>query len=161
MTQETLTALDAFFAPFPSCKGRPSDMDSIREASSNLGLPFPDDYVEFVLRYGGGIVGVYPIVGLSLAEAMGKAFSTVLEINQHYRKQRWPGIVGRVVFSYDQGGNPISFDGSGRIWLVDHDHHQIVCIEPSFEAFLRRWCLEIEPGSADYLATETWPSQRL
>jgi hypothetical protein len=58
------------------------------------GLPMTEDYREVVLRYGGVIVGTYPIYGLRLAQAMGTIArkGTAPEITTLFRDRKWPGV---------------------------------------------------------------------
>jgi hypothetical protein len=118
-----------------------------------VGFPFTPEYRDFVLRYGGGFVGTYPIYGLRLAESMGmiEQKSTAPEITKFFREQKWPGAENWLIFSIDQSGNPIGFDASGAVWISDSLGPAIVKLGDSFEDFLRKWALRIHgewPGSS-------------
>ena len=105
------------------------------------------DYRQFVLRYGGGIVGATPIYGLRKAEFMGNVGgkNTAPEITAWFRERGWPVINNWLVFSIDQGGNPVGLAADGKVWLADQlDFKQIVQIATGFEDYLLKWCLRVE-----------------
>ena len=133
----------------------------IDEAASQLGIPFPQDYQEFLRRYGGGHAGSLSVAGLREWELAGRTDWSVTELTEHFRRQQYPGVDRWVIFSGDGFGNPIGFDDLGRIWISDHDHFEFVCIEASFEDWIRRWALSIEPHRSGYIAQERWPDEIL
>jgi hypothetical protein len=105
---------------------------------------FDDDYREFVLRYGGGLVGPLPIYGLRKAPSMGtiSGNGTASEITKWFRRMRWPGVEDWLIFCVDQGGNPIGFARDRTVWLSDQTNFpQIVQLGSGFEDFLLKWCL--------------------
>ena len=153
----TWHALEQFFLRFPTSKASPVPVIEIERVIVGLGAPVDPTYVEFISRYGGAMVGAYPIFGLERAQSMGLDFADIAQANLHYRKQHWPGVERWLVFSIDLGGNPVGIDVAHRVWLSDHDTSQIVCIEASFEAFLRRWALDLEAPAETYLDQIDWP----
>jgi hypothetical protein len=104
------------------------------------------DYREFVLRYGGGIVGADSIYGLRRAEWMGTigGKDTAPDITQWFRDRNWPGIRDWLIFTVDQGGNPIGLAPDQTVWLSDQlDFKQIVQVASGFEDYLLKWCLKV------------------
>lgn len=158
MTEDTWNRLEQKFLECPMNRANGDvPYSEIEEASRLIGVPFTLDYVEFIKRYGGASVGAYEIVGTQRAEYMGSDVETVLDLTNHFRKQRWPGSENWAVFSTDQGGNPIGIGKDGMIWLSDHDYHQIVAICRTFEEFLRTWCLSAEAEASGYYGEIPWP----
>jgi SMI1 / KNR4 family (SUKH-1) len=98
-----------------------------------------EDYKEFIRRYGGAIVGPFPIYGLREVEPMGDE-STLLEVTKIFRQQPWPGVENWAVISMDHAGNPVGLDAEGKVWISDHDFGAIQLLAPNFEAYLQR-CL--------------------
>jgi len=139
MHERTWIALGRSFEKFPELRGGRVSWDEIDVAARSVGLSFPEDYREFLHRYGAGIVGPYPIFGLCPVEAMGTAWS-VVERNRRYRDQRWPGVDDWVIFSNDHAGNPFGFAPNGAVWISDHDFGDIKEIAADFEGFLIRIC---------------------
>lgn len=148
MKPDTIDRLDAEFAEFPVM--RANDVPSraeIVEAEEQVGVPFSEDYREFLLRYGGGVVGPYPIFGLRPVEVMGTNHWSVLDVTRRYRSDAVPGVERWAVISEDQAGNPVGMDAAGVIWIHDHDFGGISAIADSFEGYIRGRCLKLnEPG---------------
>jgi SMI1-KNR4 cell-wall len=135
MTLEIWNKLDEFFAKYPILRATSVGMGEVKKA---IGVDVDSYYLEFVSRYGGAIVGPYPIYGLRYAEAMEK--QTVLEVTQHYRKQNWRGVEEWLIISSDHAGNPFGLDSKGSVWISDHDFGEVKKIANSFEEFIL-WCL--------------------
>lgn len=142
MRDDTWAALESHFARHPFLRGGPVPQKEIDAASAALHVTFPDDYREFLLRHGGAIVGPYPVFGLRPVEPMGNEWS-VLEVNQRYRTERWPGVDDWLIVSVDHAGNPMGIGTDGRVWVSDHDFGDISRIADSFEHFLRKECLSM------------------
>lgn len=142
MRQETWEKLDEMFRKHPVMKAEPVSFEEINESEARLGTPLQEDYRQFVHRYGGAIVGPFPIFGLRRAKPMGKEES-LLDMTTHFRQQKWPGVDNWVVVSIDHSGNPIGLDAEGRIWISDHDAGSVQMIAPNFEVYLRKSCLKL------------------
>jgi hypothetical protein len=143
---ETIERLDAEFAEFPILRADAPSEAEIARAEQAIGVPFPDDYREFLLRYGGAMVGPYPIFGLRPVGVMGVSHWSVVEVTRHHRSDGVPGVDGWVVISEDQAGNPIGVDREGAIWIHDHDFGGIAPLAGAFEDYLRTHCLKIKAG---------------
>jgi len=113
-------------------------------AFANLNVP--NDYREFVVRYGGGIIGTYPIYGLRLAKSMGMVGRkrTAPEINQLFLERNWPGVENWFIFTIDQSGNPIGFASDHSVWISDIAPRQIQKLGSDFEDFVLKWCLRVK-----------------
>ena len=144
MRESTWHAIEAIFETAPMLRAEQVSLNEIAMAAQELGLPFDADYREFISRYGGAIVGPYPIFGLRRAEPMGKNEASVVEVTRRFQQKGWPGTDRWVVFSIDHAGNPIGFDAEGKVWISDHDHGGIQATCSSFEEFIRRWCLKLD-----------------
>jgi hypothetical protein len=143
MRLDTLKALDNMFlsAPMMRADGVPTDVE-IEDASNRLGIAFPNDYVEFLRRFGGAMVGPYPVFGLRPVDVMEDERWSVVEITEATRASL-NDARGWVVFSEDHGGNPIGFDSSGSVVVYDHDFGGISKVAEDFESYLRHQCLKI------------------
>ncbi len=140
-------------------RGEGVAQSEIDAAAARLGVPFPPDYQEFLRRYGGGHAGSLSVAGLRRWEFASRSDWSVVELTEQHRSQRYPGAERWAIFSDDGFGNPIGFDEVGRIWLSDHDSCEFVCLESSFEDWMRRWALRIEPHRGGYIAQERWPDE--
>src|SRR5579862_4444629 len=107
MKQSTWDLINRKYERFRSYFARVTEVSDVN--SGFHGFTLSADYHEFVRRYGGGMVGTYPIYGLHLAEAMGTIGhkSTAPEITKVFRDREWPGAENWLVISVDQSGNPI------------------------------------------------------
>lgn len=157
MRPDTLRRLDADYMESPiMVAGECVDVDELNAVATQLGVPLSDDYREFVARFGGGHAGSLPVAGLRRWEIAGDVEWSVIEVTEWFRSERWPGTELWAVFSNDGIGNPIGLDSGGRVWLSDHNSRECVCLEATFEDWLRRWALRMEPHRRGYLAQLPW-----
>lgn len=143
MRSDTIAALNAKFEKFPFLRSDEVSLDEIARASISLGFSFPSDYVEFIQRFGGAMVGPYPVFGLRAAEPMGTDDKSVVDVTHRYREQRVPETENWLVISRDHSGNPIGLALDGQVYTWNHDHRQTLRIANSFEHFLRKECLKL------------------
>jgi hypothetical protein len=132
---ETIQRLDDLFAADPILVGGAASRDEIDRAEKRVGMTFDAAYREFLERYGGGVIGSLPILGLRTAEVMGDD-DLVVAVTARYRKDGWEPTREWVVISEDLGGNPIGLDAAGEVWLSDHDAGEVVRLAPTFEDFV-------------------------
>jgi hypothetical protein len=145
MREDTWKRLDAHLAELPDTCAGPALDEEIKAASARLRIPFPPDYRDFLRRYGAAHVGSWPIFGVRPAASLGKVWS-VVDVNEGYRAQRYPGIIDWLIISEDGAGNPYGIAPDGQVWVSDHDFAQIEPMARDFEDFLLRVCLEPEDG---------------
>lgn len=119
-------------------------IEEIDKASHELGVPFVADYREFLLTFGGAMVGPYPIFGLRPVEVMGTDHWSVVDVTIQYRNDGVPGTEEWIVFSEDHAGNPVGIDADGKVWIHDHDFGGITLLSLTFEGYLRARCLAME-----------------
>ena len=132
------------FKKHPVLKAEAVAYEEIDAAAAIAGVKLPEDYREFIHRYGGAIVGPLPIIGLRKAQAMANTERSVFEVTKHFRSQGWRGVDEWLVISVDLAGNPIGLDKDGRIWIFDHDAGVVEIIAKNFEGFLRKRCLKLD-----------------
>lgn len=147
MKTGTLTALEAMFQKHPVMRGGRVDRAEVNALENAVGFALPADYREFVEKYGGAIVGAFSVYGLRRAHAMAKNESSAWDVTKHFRSEGWPGVENWLVISSDQSGNPVGLDAAGKVWISDHDTGTINPLAASFEDYLRKWCLKLEPVS--------------
>lgn len=64
MMNETIERLSVELTESPVLRAESlPTIDEINHASQELGVPFDADYFEFLLKFGGAMVGPYPIFG--------------------------------------------------------------------------------------------------
>lgn len=143
MKEDTLNRLDEMFAATPMMRAGdvPSEAE-INAASNELGIPFSDDFREFLMKYGGATVGPYPIFGLRSSELIDDRWS-VVEVTREIRDTGIEGVESWVIVSEDHSGNPIGMDANGRIWIFDHDFGGVSELAPSFDEYVRVQCLNL------------------
>lgn len=142
MKNTTFELLEEDFTEFPQSKASstPSD-EEILAAANILNVCFHEPYVEFLHRYGGGMVGSLPVFGLRPVEMMGSRWS-VVDTTQWYREDGWPGCDHWYVVSEDGFGNPIGVSEDGQVRVYDHDAGQEYIVAGDFESFLTEYCFE-------------------
>lgn len=143
MRNQTWQALEDCFSGATILKAEAVEPAEVTAAEREIGIGLPKDYKEFICRYGGAIVGAYPIYGLRRAEPMGDDKSSFLEVTKSFRLDHWPGTDKWVIISIDHAGNPVGLDADGKVWISDHDARAIQLLAPNFEAYLRKWCLKL------------------
>jgi hypothetical protein len=156
MIAETLELLDRMFAESPMMRAdEVPDVAEIDAASEELGIPFSDDYREFLLRYGGAMIGPYPIFGLRAVDVMDDSRWSVVDVTRELRSSGLDGVKRWLVFSEDHSGNPIGMDGDGKVWIYDHNFGGVSELSSSFESYIRTQCLKARkrPGKGDILNT--------
>src|SRR3954468_21581533 len=124
MDTETLTRLERDFQKFPVMRAADTGVvrnQEIEDAQRAVGFVFHPDYRLFLQRFGGAMVGAYPIFGLRRAEVMADDMWSVVEVTRHFRAQRCPGADESYIISMDGFGNPIGLSGDGTIRNYDHD----------------------------------------
>ncbi len=144
MRQETWDKLEEIFNRFPVMKAQAVETDDVNKLAEEIGFNLPDDYKEFVLRYGGAIVGSFSIFGVKIAKAMSSVGTFAIDMTKRLRKDGWKGTNNWLIISMDHSGNPIGLDKDGRIWISDHDAGEILKLGDNFEEFLRTYCLKWE-----------------
>lgn len=135
MRPETVRRLDELFRTSPVLLGGgPVSAAEIDAAEQQVGVKFTPDYREFLERYGGGMVGSLPVIGLRQAEVMDP--ETVVEITARFRADGWEQTYEWVIISEDLAGNPIGLTEKGEVWVSDHDFGETVMVAPTFEQFV-------------------------
>ncbi len=147
MNEDTWAQLEKSFHKWPQARATPVTATEFDQEMRPF-LPIDADYREFVLRYGGAIVGPHPIYGLRKPCFMGTVGgkATATELTLMFRETQWKGIDQWLIFSIDQGGNPIGFAADGAVWLSDQTNFgQVLQIASGFEDYLLKWCLKTRP----------------
>ena len=149
MDRDTIQRLEQDFSRHPVTVAGSVSTSRVRDLERDAGFVLPADYKEFVARYGGAIVGPYPIYGLRAAKAMGKNEGSALEVTSHFRSEGWSGTEDWLVISTDHAGSPVGLDRDGRVWIADHDAGEVVVIAGDFEEYLRVVCLGLSGASGN------------
>jgi hypothetical protein len=144
MMTDTIARLDIDLGDSPVLRAHtlPSVAD-VDSAEQQIGVPFPPDYRQFLLLFGGAMVGPYPVFGLRPVEVMGDDEWSVIDVTQRFRKNMVPGCEKWVVFSKDHAGNPVGLDATGAVWIHDHDFGGISPLAANFEEYVRVRCLKL------------------
>jgi len=143
-TWNQIAARQTGFETLVQGQGPPVTEAEIEQAACELGLSFPAEYREFLLRLGGAVIGAYALYGLRPVEFMGDAWS-VMDANRALRTEGWPGIEEWLIICEDGRGNPIGLAPDGQVRVVDHDcGFETRVLAASFEDFIRRKCLSLD-----------------
>lgn len=124
------------FLEFPFKRATGLTEFEIVEAENKLGVAFDKEYRRFIIKYGGAIVGAYPVYGLKRAESMDINLWSVVDVTMNYRNEHWFEDDILYVISTDHAGNPIGFNKEGILLVVDHDFGEIVEFAKTFKDFL-------------------------
>lgn len=136
MKTTTWEKLEKQFGDFPFMQAEPVSEEEIASVEASLELRFDSDYKQFVQKYGGAIVGSFPIYGLRPANPMNDELWSVFSVTMHYRDEEWPGTKDWYVVSSDHSDNPIGITPEGKVMSYDHDNGETFTVAKSFEDYL-------------------------
>lgn len=136
MKTSTWDQLEKLFEEFPFMKAEPVSEEEVNSIEASLGVQFDSDYKQFVLKYGGAIVGPFPIYGIRQADPMDDELCTVFTVTMHYRNEGWPGTQDWYVFSSDHSDNPVGITPEGKVISYEHDYGEMIDVATSFEEYL-------------------------
>lgn len=140
MKQSTILMLDKDYTEFPVLYAGPAPISEITKIEEYANFKLPAEYISFLEKYGGALVGPYPIYGSGAAEAMGAKETSVIEVTERFRQQKWPQSESALVISVDHGGNAILLTPDHKIIRFDHDFGTWEELGDNFEDFLVNWC---------------------
>lgn len=143
MNSKLLKSLESLFNDYPMLVAGPAPCSVVNDLEKHIGFELPLQYKDFVARFGGAIVGPYPVYGFGQAPAMSDADYSAIAVTDRFRKHGWEGVENWLVFSMDLSGSPIGLDASGSVWLSDHESDEIKKIADSFEGFIEYALSEI------------------
>jgi hypothetical protein len=144
MKAETWKLVEDFFSDSPRLKAEPVSYEVIDSLLRDQDISIPEDYREFIHRYGAGILGAYTVYGIGSCKLMGNDSDSVIKVTESFKARNWPGIDGWLIISADSAGNPIGMDDSGKIWISDVVHGCIDKLADDFEEFICEWCMDFE-----------------
>jgi hypothetical protein len=108
MTPATIQRLRDFYTLHPiATANRACSPQEVEQLESNLGFNLPDDYKQFLFLFGAGSAGPYPIFGFGRSQNMSISQGSAWDETLLFRKDGWNGTENWLVFSEDNGGNPI------------------------------------------------------
>lgn len=134
MRKELIDRLNNFFKKNSVALGTKSTIEEIENAEKALNTKFDPDYNEFLLNWGGCIVGTSEIYGLNNCELLDE--ETVIELNESFREDNPEIPSDWLVIGSDYAGNPIAIDNIGKIVVDDHDSGTIEILASSFEEYI-------------------------
>lgn len=140
MRNSTWQALEEMFTQFPIMMASAVSDKEISAAASSIGCVFHPDYAEFLRRFGGAVIGAYPIFGLRKPDVGGEPWSVVAATTR-FRAQKWPGTEELYVISEDGSGNPIGVSANGNVLISYPNIPELKLIATDFEEFITRTCL--------------------
>jgi hypothetical protein len=143
LTVDTLSRVREHFTKYPIACAGAATMMAVSEIESVVGFALPGDYKDFLLAFGAGVVGPYPIYGIGLAELMTENELSAWIVTRNFRKKKWPGAENWLVVSQDHAGNPVGIDCDGVVWISDHDFGGVTKLFDTFEQYLRCACLKL------------------
>lgn len=136
MKPDTIKRLDDLYSSMPVLMAGQVPSTDVDRAEQLVGMSFDRDYREFVVRYGGAVVGSLPVLGLRRAEVMGDDSYSVVDVTARFRSDGWAPTEDWVVISIDLAGNPIGLTAEGEVWISDHDVGATRIVARCFEEFV-------------------------
>ena len=132
MEKDTILMIEDFFRKNPIAKGEPATREEIAKAEKELCLKFQEDYVFFLLNYGGSMIKNKEIYGFHNSELMDD--TDIVELTELFREddgnEKW------LIIGTDYCGNSIGMDENGKILVHDHDVGEDVILGETFEDYI-------------------------
>ncbi|MCC5803736.1 SMI1/KNR4 family protein [Rossellomorea vietnamensis] len=137
MKMELLKAIDEEFEMCPEAFGGPLNIEEVDKAADELKVKLPEDFKEFLLRYGSGAVGEAIVLGLKEAEFV--ATPSFVEKSLHFRQELPSGYENFTAIGIDGAGNPVGFNAPNfEIITYDFNFGGKEIIAASFEEYLEK-----------------------
>lgn len=137
MDSDLRHALAKEFEHWPEAVAEGVTRDEIAEAERRLGVALPDDYVEFLELFGGGIVRGRSIFGLRKPPLMPDEPALFTEQTERFWRELPMPYSHMVVVSMDDSGNPIGFMPDDRaVFAFDFDFGGRHELATTFESYL-------------------------
>ncbi|MDQ0233541.1 SMI1/KNR4 family protein [Metabacillus malikii] len=137
MKIEIFNAIDEEYEMCPEAFGGPLNIEEVIQAEDELKVKLPEDFKEFLLRYGSGAVGEAIILGLKEAEFV--ATPSFVDKSLHFRKALHKGYEDFIAIGIDGAANPIGFNSPNpEIITFDINFGGKEVIAESFEEYLEK-----------------------
>lgn len=137
MKIELLNAIDEEVEMCPEAFGGPLTIEEVNQAEDELKVKLPEDFQEFLLRYGSGAVGEAIILGLKEAEFV--ATPSFVERSLYFRKVLPKGYEKFTAIGIDGAGNPVGFNyPNAAIITFELNFGGNKFIAESFEEYLEK-----------------------
>ncbi|MED3728310.1 SMI1/KNR4 family protein [Priestia filamentosa] len=129
-----LNAINEEFEMLPEAFGGPVNIEEVTQAEDELKVKLPEDFKQFLLKYGSGAVSEAIVLGLREAEFV--ATPSFVEKSLQFRSK---GYENFVVIGIDGAGNPIGFNYPyTEIMTFDFNFGEKEIIATSFEEYLEQ-----------------------
>ncbi|GKV56657.1 hypothetical protein NCCP2222_26040 [Sporosarcina sp. NCCP-2222] len=132
-----INAIDAEYEMCPEAFGGSLKIEEVTQAEDELNIKFPEDFIEFLLRYGSGAVGEAIILGLKEVEFV--ATPSFIEKSKHFRGILPKGYENFITIGIDGAGNPIGFNfPNTEIITFDFNFGGKEVLAKTFEEYLEK-----------------------
>jgi hypothetical protein len=133
MKNSTIEKVNGFFTKNPIAKGEPSTPEEIANAENELKIKFDNDYIFFLLNYGGSMIKAKEIYGFHNSELMDD--TNIIELTNSYRQNESENV-DWVIIGTDYAGNPIGINREGKVLMQDYDFGELKILGDSFEDYI-------------------------
>lgn len=141
MDEEILEILEEAFEMVPEAFGGKVPLEEIEQSQKTLGVELPEEYKEFIARFGSGAIEGTVILGLREAEFV--PTPSFVKVSQQYRKELPEKFKNFVVIGVDGAGNPIGFNYPEEdIVMYDHNSCEIISLADDFAGYLEMACYD-------------------
>ena len=132
-------ALTQEFSTWDGSVATPVSPEEVRKAEAVLGVNFPNDYRQFIERFGGAVVRGTSIFGLRQPNLMPDEPSSVVDQSLAFRQELPTAYASIVVISVDGSGNAIGFLPSDpSVFVFDHNFGGRSDLAPTFDAYMQQ-----------------------
>ncbi|WP_027624761.1 SMI1/KNR4 family protein [Clostridium lundense] len=139
MNNEIFRIIKEEFDMVPEAFGGEVNQEEIDKCKELIDTELPEDYMEFICRFGCGVVGTTVILGLG--EAQFVSTPSFVEQTIRFRHELPSKYKNFVVVGVDGQGSPIGFNSpSKEIILFDHNSGEEVYLAVNFSEYLRKAC---------------------
>ncbi|NDV66764.1 SMI1/KNR4 family protein [Bacteroides sp. 224] len=134
MDQKLIKRLEKFYSEHPTMKGAPVTTEQINEAETALNINLPEDYVDFVCRFGEAYAGIDiyafedPRNSVKLTKEMRIAYG-----NGDIRENE---ALKSILIGDDGAGNPFLINEKGEVVIFYHDCDEREVLAQSLGEFI-------------------------
>ena len=130
-----LEQLIVFFQKNPVAQGKPTTDDEILNIEKALNIKLDDDFKEFTMRFGGGVIRDAQIYGIHNSEFLGE--DTIIDLNKEFSDYLKDGQ-SNLIIGTDGWGNPIYISPSKTVMIYNHDTDELLTLAANFSDYLEK-----------------------
>lgn len=141
MDKDIIKRLEEFFLNEPIARGSGTPTSKLHEVALNLGIELDEQYKLFQTMFGGSIVGITEIIGISGYNCAMLDDYDIVELTQDFRDIF--DTQGTVIGT-DYDGSYFVLSPTGEVLLFSYEDNHPTIYASNFESYIRKALEEID-----------------